>query len=66
MNIMKASELDYWDAKCESCKYYREHTTGITYMVCGAVSNDGIGLGGVLIKVEPDFVCGYWEQNDEE
>jgi len=60
-----ASELDYFDAKCENCIHKVEHKAGVTYQVCEVFSNDGIGLGGYIFKVEDDFVCARWEAKSE-
>lgn len=64
--MMTASELDYWDAKCETCVHRVEHKAGITIQVCNIFSNDGVGLGGSIFKIEDDFVCAEWEEKIED
>jgi len=40
LKMMTAEELNYYDAKCETCKYNKIYKAGITYQVCGLYSND--------------------------
>tara|TARA_R110002126_G_scaffold21167_1_gene76921 strand:- start:51 stop:254 length:204 start_codon:yes stop_codon:yes gene_type:complete len=64
--MLNARELDYWDACCKTCKHKREHTSGITFDVCDVMSNDGVGLMSQIVKVDDEFVCGYWEEKEVE
>jgi len=63
--MMTAEELNYYDAKCETCKYNTIYKAGITYQVCELYSDNYSTLGSSIFKIDDDFVCANWETKNK-